>query len=141
MDNKILLPLDNIFKFYAMFGLLLLVFSIGSLVYVSNNTNELVFAASIDYENLKIAEKPSAVDLKKIKILERKIEIASKDKDFYVKALGAIAGIGIYLMFYGFKKWHAEIQPMIDERAQLELEKLRLEIRKLAGPAGEPPPA
>lgn len=30
MENKIPLPTDNIYKFYALFGLLLLVFTIGA---------------------------------------------------------------------------------------------------------------
>ncbi len=53
MENRIPLPTDNIFKFYAMFGLLLVIFGIGSILFVSRSTNDLVFEVAVEYETLK----------------------------------------------------------------------------------------
>ncbi|CAC9587217.1 hypothetical protein [uncultured Gammaproteobacteria bacterium] len=53
MDNRIPLPTDNIFKFYALFGLLLVIFGIGSTLYVGKTTNDLVFEIAVEYQTLK----------------------------------------------------------------------------------------
>ena len=64
MLNRVPLPTDNIFKFYALFGLLLVMFGIGSTLYVSKSTNDLVFGIAVEYETLKadpvrsVSEKP-----------------------------------------------------------------------------------
>lgn len=63
MENKIPLPTDSIYKFYALFGLLLFIFSIGSTIYVSRSTNELVFTSAIEFETLKVIEKPTSVEI------------------------------------------------------------------------------
>jgi hypothetical protein len=40
-------------------------------------------------------------------------------------------------MFYGFIKWHLVVQPIQNETARLQLEKLRLEVASLSNqPAG-----
>ncbi len=57
MDSRIPLPTDNIFKLYALFGLLLLIFSIASALYVNKSTNDLIFETAVNYETLKEAKK------------------------------------------------------------------------------------
>lgn len=53
MESRVPLPTDNIFKFYALFGLLLTIFSAGSVLYVNKSTNDLAFEIAVEYETLK----------------------------------------------------------------------------------------
>ena len=74
---------------------------------------------------------PSPVDDVRKQVLEKKMEIARDNKNFYIWASGGLAGIAICLMLYGFRKWHTKIQPMQDELMQLQLRKSRAEVHKL----------
>ncbi len=131
MENKIPLPTDSIYKFYALFGLLLFIFSLGATIYVSRSTNDLVFSSAVEYETLKSIEKPTTAEVTKRQGIEKRLEIALADKKFFLYALGALAGLGMVAMIYGFTKWHRDIQPVQDETAKLQLEKLRLEVAGL----------
>jgi hypothetical protein len=131
MENRIPIPTDNIYKFYALFGLLVFIFALGSTIYVSGLTNDFLFTAIVDVEGLKAIEKPTSVELAKRKTLERRIEIAISNKDFYIRALGVIGGIAVISMFFGFSKWHRTVQPIQDEITRLQLEKLRREVAEL----------
>jgi hypothetical protein len=133
MENNIPLPTDSIYKFYALFGLLLFIFSIGSTIYISRSTNDLVFTSAIEYETLKAIEKPTSVEIAKRVGIEKRVEIAPADKKFFLYSLGVIAGLATFAMIYGFTKRHRDIQPIQDETARLQFEKLKLEV------AGLPP--
>jgi hypothetical protein len=122
MENKIPIPTDNIFKFYALFGLLLFIFSASSIIYVTRSANELVFQSVVEVEAIKQIQNPSPVDKAKLQILEKRLEISASDKIFYIKGIGAITGISVVLMIWGFTKWHRDVQPIQDEMAQLQLE-------------------
>jgi len=131
MENKIPLPTDNIFKFYALFGLLLFVFSASAMIYVERSNNELGFQAMVEIETIKQIPNPSPVDKAKMQALEKRLEIAVADKKFYFNAIGVIFAGSIFLMGYGFRKWHKDVQPVQDEIVKLQLEKLRHEIKQL----------
>lgn len=137
MESRIPVPTDNIFKFYALFSLLVFVFSIGAVLYSNNAANQLIFSAVVEIETLKQDPLPSASQKMRIAALERQLDLSESDQDFYQKALSVLATLSIAGAWYGFKKWHMEIQPVIDESARvqlaianLQLEKLRAEVRK-----------
>lgn len=75
MESKIPLPTDNIYKFYALFSLLLLIFSLGAGLYVQQSANEQVIAILPELEVLKEAKELSAKDEVTKQILERKLEV------------------------------------------------------------------
>ena len=80
MENKIPVPTDNIFKFYALFGLMLFVFSFGAIIYVNSHTNEVIFTTAPELAALRQIAKRSDVDDLRLALLERKFEIAKGDK-------------------------------------------------------------
>ncbi len=130
MESKIPLPTDNIYKFYALFGLLLLITSIFGTVIVSTSTNEKLYELVKEYESIPKAEegkKESALG----KVIEKRIEVQIGNKNFYNRGLGALLGVSIFLMFYGFRQWHTKIQPKQDEYFNLQIQKLRAELEKL----------
>ena len=62
MESNIPLPTDNIYKFYALFGLLLFVFSIGSTLYVGRTANEIIFQTYLEEESIKQIANPTSLD-------------------------------------------------------------------------------
>lgn len=128
MESRIPLPTDNIYKFYALFGLLLAIFSVGASLYVNNSTNELLYEIAVDYETLKADPARSPSQEAHFKVLQSKLEISKNNKAFYIMALGVVAGIGVLMMCYGFRKWHTEVQPTQDEIARLSVKKLKQEL-------------
>lgn len=138
MENKIPIPTDNIFKFYALFGLMLFIFSAGSIIFVNHSTNELIFQSSIELGELRQMQNPSPTDAAKKQVSEKRLEIAGADKMFYIRCLEILASGALLLMIYGFGKWHTKVQPVQDEIARLQLEKLRHEVRQLKHPSTSP---
>lgn len=144
--DKIPLPTDNIYKFYALFGLLLFIFSIGASIALTKNTNDTVYKLYVELESLRI---PTIEEMAAYKdgvhptfvrkaLLEKLIEVAKKDRTTIEILLTAVTVIGGLGVLYGFRKWHKEIQPIQDEMLQLQVEKLRREVAALA-PVPKPP--
>lgn len=130
MENRVPLPTDNIYKFYALFGLLLIIFSIGAMLYVNQSTNDLAFEVAVEYETLKADPMRSVADEARFTVLEKKLEIAGLNKKTFMFCLGVIITIGSFMVWYGFRKWHTEVQPVQDEIARLNLLKLRREVEE-----------
>jgi hypothetical protein len=136
MENRVPLPTDNIFKFYALFGLVLFIFCFSATLYNAKTTNEFMSSAIVELEELKAIAAPSSRDTARREVLLRQVDVAKLDKDFYKWACAAIGAVGTLGMVVGFTKWHREIQPMLDEISQLQLVKLRHEVSQLnAGPS------
>lgn len=131
MESKIPVPTDNIFKFYALFSLLIFIFSCGAVLYTTQMTNQIIFSTVVELEVLKEQPNPSGSVVAKMAALEHQKTIAIKNRDFYKWALGALSGLSFWLGFYGFRRWHIEIQPVIDEMQRVQLEIARLQLEKL----------
>ena len=106
MESRIPLPTDNIYKFYALFGLLLFVFALGAGIYNVKSKNTFMVAALVDLGELKATAAPSPRGILKRQILERQIEVAKSDAEFFKWALAILAGFGASLMGFGFLRWH-----------------------------------
>jgi hypothetical protein len=137
MESRIPVPTDNIFKFYALFSLLVFVFSIGAVLYSNNAANRLVFSAVVEIETLKQDPVPSASQKMRIAALERQLDLSQSDRNFYTIALSFLVTFSIVGMFYGFKKWHMEVQPVIDESARIQLEIAKLQLEKMRAEVGK----
>lgn len=133
MHSKIPLPTDNVYKFYALFGLVLLIFGLASTLYVTKSTNEFMATAYVDLEDLKSQTTLKPRDEARKRILERQIEVAKKDKDFFLSGAAVVAAIGTVAMVVGFARWQLKIQPVQDEIADLQLAKLRHEAGQQNG--------
>ncbi len=131
MESRIPIPTDNIYKFYALFGLLLMVFSIGAVIYVANASNDVVLNSVVELEGLRQETNPTNLQKVRRQALERRLEITLADRKFYQYGLAFITVVGVFGMYYGFKKWHQEIQPAMDEAARVQLETSKLQLEKL----------
>ena len=129
MLSKISVPTDNIYKFYSLFGLTLLIFSFSALLYVNQNRNDAIFEIIIKQETLNAIENPTPVQKSQKAVLTRKFEIIESDKPFYLISISILATIACYLIYYGFNRWHNIIQPQQDELISLSIKKLKQELR------------
>lgn len=130
MESRIPLPTDNIYKFYALFGLLLVIFGLGAFIYVSQSTNNLIYEVIVEYHALKNTpeEARSLVQEATFQVLDRKLDVAVRNKLVFMSAIGVIIAVGVYMLWYGFKVWHTVLQPMQDEITRLNIKKLKQEV-------------
>jgi len=129
MDNKIPLPTDNIYKFYALFGLLLLVTSIASFIYLHQTTNALLFETEIIVEELNDKKDISLNEARRQSFLQHRIDIAKKDRDFYNNGLAVLLVISAVAMIYGFSQWHYVVQPKQDKLLDFQIQKAEQELK------------
>jgi len=148
MTPKIPLPTDNIYKFYATFGLALIIAAIAAGVYVAEKYNRLIQ----EYE-LMLDDNPLGVRPHSMRLIEagatsdevmtalhneifgtlntlRLLQEAKNKEYFYLSLLGAILVVGLMLSCYGFTRWHRKIQPLHDRYLELQIEALKNEIEK-----------
>ena len=131
METRIPLPTDNIYKFYALFGLLLFILSFGIAITTTHTTNNLIFQTVVELETINSLPTLSRIEKIKKQVIERKLEIVKSDKEFYEYASYVLVVIGTLMTLFGFDRWHKQIQPVQDEITKLQLEKLRAEVRQL----------
>ena len=131
MESNISVPTDNVYKFYAIFSLLVLIFSMGAVLYLNRTTNDLAFNSVVELESLKTAPGPPSLDAKKKGVIEERLEIAVKNKTFFLYSLSVISGVAVFGLIYGFAKWHKDLQPVIDETAKVQLEIAKLQLEKM----------
>ena len=131
MQDKIPVPTDNIYKFYALFSLLIILFSMGAILYVGKAANEVILDNVVEVETLKQEKTPTLPQQVRRAALERKMEVAKSDRKFFLYALATLIGCSSWSMFYGFKKWHTEVQPILDETAKVQLEIAKLQLANL----------
>ena len=128
MESKIPLPTDNIYKFLALFSLVLLISSVGAVIFATNAANAIVFEHWVELEPLQAQEKLSVEQASRLKALEKKVEIAVSDKKTFTRLSNVGIGLGLAGIFFGFGYWHMRIQPLADQMAITQLELARLQL-------------
>lgn len=137
MESSIPVPTDNIYKFLATFGLVVIVASLTLMVINTNSTNQAVWKAANEYYDLSVSNDPRKDE--KGKILETQMRVAASDRKFVPIMLSIVLGLGGAISFEGFRRWSKVIQPLSDEIRELQREKLKLEIEQLRRSAAPGP--
>lgn len=121
MESRVPVPTDNIYKFYALFGLLLFIFSAGASIYVTENSNKQIM--EILKENVLLEQSIQAnASLESYKmILDKRLEVIISNRKAFIWCLAAFVVLSVFLMIYGFKKWHTEVQPRLDKLLDLRI--------------------
>lgn len=140
MLDRVPVPTDNIYKFIALFSLVVLVFSSWQIISVTTASNAIVINNYPEIVELQSLEVRTLAQEAKLAVLEREKEVVVKDRKLFVNILSWVIAFAFYGIIYGFWVWRREIQPMVDaqnkaqlELLQLQVEKLRLENKKLEG--------
>jgi hypothetical protein len=126
MESRIPVPTDNIYKFYALFGLLLVISSLLGAVYSTKSTNEAVYELVKEYYSIVNPESEGSIVLQDI--IKKQLDVATKDKKFFQSSLGVIIAIGIFMSYYGFNNWHKKVQPLQDRLTELQIIRLEREL-------------
>ena len=127
------LPTDNIYKFACLFGLALIVSAI--LLFVS------VYTSSLDRKvkylevviSLESKQQRSKSEEDLLALNRRLIDISKSNETLAVVVIAVVTAIGVLLSIFGAKHWSQEIQSRDDRLAELQLEKLELELGELRG--------
>jgi uncharacterized membrane protein YidH (DUF202 family) len=122
---------DHVYKFYALFGLFLLITSIITIAYANTYYNDLIAKHSIDAKVLSFKENLTQEEQLRKALSEQLSEMAEEGRNFYNRALNIILSGSILLMGFGFWKWQRVIQPKQDILLDLQIEKLKREIHAL----------
>lgn len=128
MVPNIPVPTDNLWKFAALFGLVLIVTCIAGFIYVHQTTNALVFESVVERAVLEEKARADPLSAKKIAVIDRKLEIATGDRPVLIFLLALIAVLGIVSSGWGFLNW-ARIQPSHDRLLELQVAKAEREER------------
>ena len=127
MTPKIPIPTDNIYKFYALFGLSLLIASIVSFSIIATSANEEFYKLMKENYKITYVEK-SENKSNLIKIIESQmVNQVTRTKSFSYY-LGWATGFSFVLMLFGFGMWQFKIQPRQDEYFNLQIKALEKEI-------------
>lgn len=139
MLDRVPVPTDNIYKFIALFSLVVLVFSFWQVISVTTASNAIVIKNYPEIVELQSLEVRTLAQEAKLAVLEREKEVVVNDRKLFVNILSWVIAFAFYGIIYGFWVWRREIQPMVDaqnkaqlELLQLQVEQLRLENQKLA---------
>lgn len=129
--SSLSIPTDNIYKFGCIFGLALIISSVISFVSVYTASLEKKVAYSEIIIKLKVKSYRTTPEKEILTLNERLLEITKNNEDFANKVFGVLAGLGVSLSFSAFSQWYRVIQKRDDRVADLQLEKLELEIRQV----------
>jgi len=139
MNNRVPIPTDNIYKFYALFGLALFVTGMFAFLSAYNSHRDMTYEIYQEQEILKKIENPTNEQTIRLEVLDSRSETGSSNKEFYMKVVAIMFVASICLMFYGFAAWHFKVQPLQDKLREKDLEKIELEIKLLNKQAGHTP--
>ena len=93
MIDRVPVPTDNLYKFYALFSLATLIFSLWGLLYLQRSTNDLLFDAVPRIEALKSEPSRSAEQNASLVILQGFVAQVEKSRyDPYPRRSYATAG-------------------------------------------------
>ncbi len=129
MDPRIPVPTDNIYKFLATFGLVVMVVSLTLSFVNSRTTNQVIFENAQAYYDLKSTDDPLLKEREEL--LDKQIQVAVDNREVGKWLLAAIFTIGFYSSCFGFYRWYRKVQPIHDDILSLQKEKLELEIKSL----------
>ena len=131
MNTKVPLPTDNIYKFYAMFGLFLMFLSMWGFVTTYNSYLQKAFIVAEELTILDSINELTPEQESRKNILIKQKEINPLNKSFFMSSVTAGFSLSVFLMIFGFYKWHTKIQPIQDKMSAAQLERLELEIQTL----------
>ncbi|EKE87532.1 hypothetical protein [Idiomarina xiamenensis] len=129
MQSNITLPTDNVYKFYAFLGILLMLTAAIMFFMRNQYYNSMAFDRFVPMENLKAKGVLKNDEKLELYLYEEKERIARSELDFELLMYFFGFFIGVGFTFYGFRHWHTKIQPQQDRLLDLEIRKLENELK------------
>jgi hypothetical protein len=121
------IPTDNVNKFYAIFGLIILVSCIYGFVNIYDTAQKVTLEYGKEVMKLDAKKLKTEIDIAMIKLYTERGTLERRNQEFYYDAISLFAAIGTIMLIYGLVKWHFHVQPVEDKLKSLQIENLRLE--------------
>ena len=131
MTPSLPIATDNIYKFTCLFGLALIVVGIFSFVSVYSTSLEQSVKYTEVIIQLEAKEQRNKADNDLLELHKKLIEVTSSNRSAGIHFVSLVIGAGITLSVWGACLWYRKIQVRDDKLAQLQLEKIELEVSKL----------
>ncbi|MAY42604.1 MULTISPECIES: hypothetical protein [unclassified Neptuniibacter] len=130
MTPRLSVPTDNIFKFFALFGTVMLISSFLAMVFINDNTNMRLMEWADELASFEADQVVTSYETKRAEMLERLIEIEAENKQTFIIVLNVLMILGASLAAVGFLKWFKDIQPMEDEYKELLIAQMKKDLNK-----------
>ena len=133
MQPNIPVPTDNIYKFLALFGIIMFISGLWGLAYFAEKYNELGYENYLELEliNIKIKKDATPEDITRRTVLEWYAKAIRRYWTIFEYSFTACAAFGFFLSVFGYYSWFRNVQPNQDELLNLQIEKMRREIQVL----------
>ncbi|WP_415886016.1 hypothetical protein ACMXYO_15430 [Neptuniibacter sp. QD37_6] len=122
------IPTDNIYKFYALLGLALVLSSMLSFVYVYDTSRAKALERAEEMMILEQKEELSVRDAKRKELLEALVKVEEENKKFYMSVLNYSLAAGIAIGLFGLMVWQFSVQPRSDRLIELQIKSLEEEV-------------
>lgn len=124
MQPNVPVPTDNLYKFMALFGLVLIISAVFTAAYVHVNVNNKHFSYVDVYYGPSERDEADEAEFKRH--IESQVDELKSSTTIAMYGVGAAIGLGGWLCFWGFHRWSI-IQPLHDELLELQVAKARKE--------------
>ncbi len=130
MNPNIPIPTDNVYKFYAMFGLVIMLTTAIMFFIRHEEYNRRAFDRHVPMKLLEAKKDLSDQQKHELYLYEQKAGIDKSNKKLELSLYMFLFVLpGALLTIYGFFMWHNKIQPLQDRLIELQLERLSIEIK------------
>ena len=129
MEPRIPLPTDNVYKFYALFGLVVLLTTAIMFFIRHEHYNSIAFDIYVPLEILKEKAGLTVEENKKLFLLKNRSENNLSNKNFELGVYFVFFFLGCGVTIYGFYHWHTRIQPLQDKLLKLQIQKAERDLR------------
>lgn len=131
MNPNIPIPTDNVYKFYAMFGLVIMLTTAIMFFIRHEEYNRRAFERHVPMKLLETNQDLNDQQKHELYLYGQKAGIDKSNKKLELSLYMFLFVLpGAFLTTYGFFMWHTKIQPVQDKLFELQLERLRIEVKK-----------
>jgi hypothetical protein len=125
------IAMDNIYKFAALFGLVVMISTIVAMLYLLKINYEFGISTIDELELLKVKENLTQAESIRKSAIEQILELRNFGTKSFMYVLDFFFIIGGLVCFWGFYCWFKKVQPKQDELFNLQIEKMKREIQVL----------
>ena len=132
MISKIPLPTDNLYKFIALFGLMIFITTLVMFFTRHQYYNESAFNRYSKIVALEMIENRTEQEENELFILTEQQRIEESDEDLEIGTYVALAIFSFFVIIpFGFTLWYVKVQKDEDRLLVLRVEKARIENKTI----------
>lgn len=121
MNLPVSVPTDNMYKFAAIFGLVMVIASFWGVITQASLTNDIVFVSAPEIASLEANQSPTPSEKAKLDVLKKRKEAAIEDRKGIDDLCSKMAGLGTAVSLVGFFFWYWKIQRHQDRLLSLQV--------------------